>query len=282
MDSIIQVNGLKKLFGNEEALRDVTFSVKKGEVFGFLGPSGSGKTTTIKILTSQLAQTSGDATVFGVPVSELKQEQYRKRIGVLTDNSGLYTRLSIEENLQLYCDLYDEPRSRIDDVLQMVNLAGERKKRISALSRGMLQRVTLARALLHEPELLFLDEPTSALDPVNSRHIYKGIERLKAKGTTIFLTTHDMNEAEELCDRVAFLHQGEIQLLDAPKRLRRKYANGSMRVELHDGETVELKQGKDGADWLHEQMRDQNIAAIHSNEPTLGDIFIEVTGRKLS
>jgi ABC-2 type transport system ATP-binding protein len=260
----------------------VTFSVGKREVFGFLGPSGSGKTTIIKILTSQLAQTSGDATVFGVPVSELKQEQYRKRIGVLTDNSGLYTRLSIEENLQLYCDLYAEPRTRIDEVLQTVNLAGECKKRISALSRGMLQRVTLARALLHEPELLFLDEPTSALDPVNSRHIYKGIERLKAKGTTIFLTTHDMNEAEELCDRVAFLHQGEIQLLDAPKRLRRNYANGSMRVELHDGETVELKQGKDGADWLHEQMRDQNIAAIHSNEPTLGDIFIEVTGRKLS
>ncbi|MBR3062627.1 MAG: ABC transporter ATP-binding protein, partial [Exiguobacterium sp.] len=126
MEPIIQVHGLKKLFGNEEALHDVTFTVGKGEVFGFLGPSGSGKTTTIKILTSQLAQTAGDATVFGVPVADLKQEQYRKRIGVLTDNSGLYTRLSIEENLSLYCDLYDEPKTRIDEVLNMVNLSGER------------------------------------------------------------------------------------------------------------------------------------------------------------
>ncbi|MHC9161349.1 ABC transporter ATP-binding protein [Exiguobacterium profundum] len=282
MEPIIQVNGLKKLFGNEEALHDVTFTVGKGEVFGFLGPSGSGKTTTIKILTSQLAQTAGDATVFGVPVADLKQEQYRKRIGVLTDNSGLYTRLSIEENLSLYCDLYDEPKTRIDEVLNMVNLSGERKKRIDKLSRGMLQRVTLARALLHEPELLFLDEPTSALDPVNSRHIYKGIERLKAKGTTIFLTTHDMQEAEELCDRVAFLHQGSIQLLDAPNILRRKYATGSMRVELNNGQTHEVTQTDEGADWLHKQMRAKNIASIHSNEPTLGDIFIEVTGRKLS
>lgn len=282
MEPIIQVNGLKKLFGNEEALHDVTFTVGKGEVFGFLGPSGSGKTTTIKILTSQLAQTSGDATVFGVPVSELKREEYRKRIGVLTDNSALYERLSVEENLRLYCSLYDEPTSRIQEVLHLVNLEGEEKKRINQLSRGMTQRVMLARALLHEPELLFLDEPTSALDPVNSRRIYKGIEMLKAKGTTVFLTTHDMYEAEELCDRVAFLHQGTIQLLGAPRELRRKYANGTMSVELHDGQTHELAQSAEAADWLHKQMRAQNIASIHSNEPTLGDIFIEVTGRKLS
>lgn len=282
MQEIISVKQLKKIFGNEQALRDVSFSVKKGEVFGFLGPSGSGKTTTIKILTSQLEQTSGEATVFGVPVAELKKEQYRKKIGVLTDNSGLYTRLSIEENLQLYCDLYDQPKTRIDEVLEMVNLSGERKKRINKLSRGMMQRVTLARAFLHEPELLFLDEPTSALDPVNSRHIYKGIERLKEKGTTIFLTTHDMSEAEELCDRIAFLNNGAIQLMDSPRALRRKYAKGTMTVELKNGETVEVSQEKEGADWLYEQMTKKSVVSIHSNEPTLGDIFIEVTGRKLS
>lgn len=281
MENIIEVKNLAKVFGNQSALEDVNFQVKKGETFGFLGPSGSGKTTTIKILTGQLLQTSGDAEVFGVKNTALNTAAYRKRIGVLSDNSGLYQRLSIEENLKLYCDLYDVPRKRMDEVLDLVNLSGEKKKIVSKLSKGMTQRVLLARTLLHEPDLLFLDEPTSALDPANSKQIHDGLRLLNEKGTTIFLTTHDMSEAETLCNRVAFLNKGKIQLLDEPKALRRQFADGSVMVELTNGQVISLPGGAEGADEVYKYMSNNEIVSIHSNEPTLGDIFVEITGREL-
>lgn len=282
MENIIEVQSLEKIFANQTALEDVNFHVKKGEIFGFLGPSGSGKTTTIKILTGQLNYTSGKATVFGEPVSEMKKGNTRKKIGVLTDNSGLYERLSIYDNLKLYCDLYEVPQKRIGEVLSIVNLENEKKKAVSKLSKGMLQRVTLARTLLHEPKLLFLDEPTSALDPVNSQHIHNGLRELQARGTTIFLTTHDMNEAELLCDRVAFLNKGQIRLMDAPGKLRKQYSDETVTVELKNEEKVVLKTTDEGARQMFDYMSSNNVVAIHSNEPTLGDIFVEVTGRKLS
>lgn len=282
MENIIEVQSLEKVFANQTALEDVNFHVKKGEVFGFLGPSGSGKTTTIKILTGQLNQTSGKAIVFGEPVSGMKKGDARKKIGVLTDNSGLYGRLSIYDNLKLYCALYEEQEKRIDEVLEIVNLTSEKKKSVSKLSKGMLQRVTLARTLLHEPELLFLDEPTSALDPVNSQHIHQGLRELQARGTTIFLTTHDMNEAELLCDRVAFLNKGKIQLMDEPGILRKRYSDSTMTVELKNKEKVVLKSTAKDAQRMFNYMSSDSVVAIHSNEPTLGDIFVEVTGRKLS
>lgn len=281
MENIIEVQSLEKIFANQTALEDVNFNVKKGEVFGFLGPSGSGKTTTIKILTGQLNQTSGKATVFGEPVSEMKKGSARKKIGVLTDNSGLYGRLSIYDNLKLFCDLYGEPVKRIEEVLELVNLKNEKKKVVSKLSKGMLQRVTLARTLLHEPELLFLDEPTSALDPVNSQHIHNGLRELNARGTTIFLTTHDMNEAELLCDRVAFLNKGQIRLLDEPGKLRKRYSDSTVTVELKNEEKVVLKTTDEDAQQMFDYMSSNKVVAIHSNEPTLGDIFVEVTGRNL-
>lgn len=281
MENIIEVQSLEKIFANQTALDDVNFHVKKGEIFGFLGPSGSGKTTTIKILTGQLNETSGKATVFGEPVSEMRKGKTRKRIGVLTDNSGLYERLSIYDNLRLYCDLYEVPKSRIEEVLSIVNLEDEKKKVVSKLSKGMLQRVTLARTLLHEPNLLFLDEPTSALDPVNSQHIHNGLRKLQARGTTIFLTTHDMNEAELLCDRVAFLNKGQIRLMDKPGKLRKNHSDSTVTIELKSGEKVVLKTTEEDAQQMFEYMSSNNVVSIHSNEPTLGDIFVEVTGREL-
>src|SRR5690625_460619 len=281
MENIIEVKSLIKSFGNQTALADVNFNVKKGETFGLLGPSGSGKTTTIKILTGQLAPTAGEARVFNMPTSSLNKGSYRRRFGVLTDNSGLYNRLSIEDNLKLYCQLYDLPLTRIDEVLDMVNLGSERKKIVSKLSKGMTQRVTLARAFLHEPELLFLDEPTSALDPANSQHIYNGLESLKKKGTTIFLTTHDMSEAELLCDRVAFLHRGKIQLIYHPIALRQQHSDSSVTIELTDGQEITLPGGPESAKEIYKYMVANQIVSIHSDEPTLGDIFVEVTGREL-
>ncbi|MGN7385755.1 ATP-binding cassette domain-containing protein [Sporosarcina sp. SAFN-015] len=282
MENIIEVSSLAKVFANQTAIESVDFHVKKGEIFGFLGPSGSGKTTTIKILTGQLTPTSGTANVFGESVSQLKKSEYRKRFGVLTDNSSLYGRLSIYDNLKLYCDLYDVAYSKIDEVLDTVNLKEEKSKKVSSLSKGMTQRVTLARALIHEPELLFLDEPTSALDPTNSLHIHEGLRALNEKGTTIFLTTHDMHEAETLCDRVAFLNKGKIQLLDTPDKLKKSYSDSTITVELTNEEKVILPAGSEGAKQLFEYMNKDQIVTIHSNEPTLGDIFVQVTGRKLA
>ncbi|WP_153730975.1 ABC transporter ATP-binding protein [Sporosarcina obsidiansis] len=282
MENVIEVKGLAKVFGNQKAIESVDFFVKKGEIFGFLGPSGSGKTTTIKILTGQITPTSGKAKIFGESVSQLKKSEFRHRFGVLTDNSGLYGRLSIYDNLKLYCDLYEVPYSKIDEVLEAVNLKKEKTKRVSTLSKGMAQRVTLARALIHEPELLFLDEPTSALDPTNSLHIHEGLRALKAKGTTIFLTTHDMQEAELLCDRIAFLNKGSIQLLDTPDRLKKQYSDSTITVELVTEEKVVLPVGTEGADRLFDYMKTNQVVTIHSNEPTLGEIFVQVTGRKLA
>lgn len=281
MENIIEMKSVEKVFANERALENVNLAVKKGEIFGFLGPSGAGKTTTIKILTGQLSATDGEAQVFKVPTSALNGVNYRKKFGVLTDNSGLYQRLSIYENLKLYCKLFDVPLSRISEVLAMVNLKGEKKKMVSKLSKGMLQRVILARTFLHEPELLFLDEPTAALDPVNSKHIHDGLRQLNAKGTTIFLTTHDMNEAELLCNRVALLNKGKVQLLDEPKKLCRAFSDSTVIVELINGSKVALSKGPEGAEEMNKYMVNNEIVSIYSNEPTLGDIFVEVTGRDL-
>ncbi len=282
MESMIEVKDLVKIFSDQPALAGVDFQVKKGEIFGFLGPSGSGKTTTIKILTGQMNPTTGSASVFGEPVSKLKQSDYRKRFGVLTDNSGLYERLSVNDNLKLYCDLYDVPRSRVEEALATVNLKKDKNKKVSTLSKGMKQRVILARTLLHEPELLFLDEPTSALDPTNTLHIYEGLRALNAKGTTIFLTTHDMYEADTLCDRVAFLNKGKIRLLDTPNNLKKKYADETVTVEMSNEQKITVPIGAEGAQQLFELMKTNQVSRIHSNEPTLGDIFIQVTGRKLA
>ncbi|MCR6097974.1 ABC transporter ATP-binding protein [Salipaludibacillus agaradhaerens] len=283
MNAMISVEELNKHFSHEKALDGLTFDVKQGEIFGFLGPSGAGKTTTIKILTGQLLPTSGKATLFNVDSKAVGTPKYLKRLGIMTDNSGLYQRLNVYENLKLYAELYEvpNPKERIRDVLKVVNLSDSQKKQVSKLSKGMTQRVLLARAILHEPELLFLDEPTAALDPSNSQHIHNGLRELNKKGTTIFLTTHDMFEAETLCDRVAFLNKGRVQLLDEPRKLRRQFSDNTVTVELANGEKRVLSMGTESAQPLYDLMKSGEVMAITSNEPTLGDIFVNITGREL-
>lgn len=281
MTTIIDVQNMRMKFGSEEALKDVSFSIKKGEIFGFLGPSGSGKTTTIKILTAQLTQSSGHAFVFGQPASEMRKAQQKAKMGLLTDNSGLYQRLTVEENLLLYSNLYDIPKTAVDEALQFVNLQNQRKKKVSQLSKGMLQRVLLARTIMHKPQLLFLDEPTSALDPVNAQHIYRGLRKLNELGTTIFLTTHNMAEAELLCDRVAFLYKGEIREMDTPAALKKKYSDHSFTIELNSGEQHVVVNGEEDAVNVMNWMKNEQIIRMYSNEPSLGDIFVNLTGSDL-
>ncbi|WP_461611617.1 ABC transporter ATP-binding protein [Cytobacillus kochii] len=282
MENVIEVRDLEKSFQNQLALKKVSFQVRKGETIGFLGPSGSGKTTTIKILTAQLHATAGEVKVFGEPIAKLKDPIYMKRIGILTDNSGLYERLSIYDNLALYCDLYEVDKKRINEVLTTVNLIEESKKIVQKLSKGMKQRVTLARAMLHKPDLLFLDEPTSALDPVNTMHIHQGLKKLNEEGTTIFLTTHDMQEAETICDRVAFLHNGEISLIDTPENIKTQQSTSSISLLLRNNRKVVVQKDEAGAKEIYNYIKDGEIVTIHSDEPTLGDVFVKLTGRELS
>lgn len=281
MTTIIDVMNIRKQFGKTDALKEVSFSVNKGETFGLLGPSGAGKTTLIQMLTRQLKQTSGEIQIWNTPINQLKQRDFRKQFGVLSDNSGLYTRLSVYENLKIFCDLYDVPYRRIDEVLEIVQLAHEKKKPTAKLSRGMKQRVLLARTILHEPTLLFLDEPTSALDPVNTQHVHAGLRALTEQGTTILLTTHDMSEAESICDRVAFLDRGSIQLLGTPEALQHQFSDRSITMTTVDGQRISIEHSPTQATEIYDTMKNNEVVTMHSNEPTLGDIFVQVTGRKL-
>lgn len=278
----IAVQNIKKRFDQKEALSDVSFTIPRGEIFGFLGPSGSGKTTLIKILTAQLEQTAGQAIVLDSPAIQMQAPNQKKRFGILTDNSGLYERLTIEENLEVFRQLYELPKNSVDRVLEFVNLKEDRKKKVNQLSKGMRQRVMLACAIIHEPELLFLDEPTSALDPMNTAHIYKGLRYLNERGTTIFLTTHDMTEAETLCDRVAILHKGKIQTIGAPKDLKKEYRDGVIQVELKNGQTHELLMNEQSGTQISHWLATNQLDSIKTNEPSLGDIFMKLTGSELS
>jgi ABC-2 type transport system ATP-binding protein len=207
------MKNIEKSFGENKVLKGVTFETHEGEIFGLLGPSGSGKTTIINILTKQLAADGGECHV----------SADSREIGLLLEHDGLYDRLSCVDNLIIFEKIYGIPRARSLEALTRVGLTDVKKKAAEKLSRGMRQRLVLARAILHKPKVLFLDEPTSALDPVTARGIYKLIQELRDYGSTIFLTTHNMEEATHLCDRVIMLHDGIIIEEGAPKDICEKH-----------------------------------------------------------
>ncbi len=217
----ISVHGLSKRFGDRAAFEDVSFEVAYGEVFGFLGPNGAGKTTTVRTLGTLLAPTSGTATVAGIPLTPENGVEIRRRIAIMPESPGLYLRLSVAENLECFADLYEtpQPSDRIDRALQAVHLAGRARDACGSLSKGLRQRVALARALLSDPRVLFLDEPTIGLDPAAARDVHDLIGELRQRGVTIFLTTHRLEEAERLCDRVAILNT-TLRTIGRPGELR--------------------------------------------------------------
>jgi ABC-2 type transport system ATP-binding protein len=220
-DPAISARGLGKRFGDRAAFDDVSFEIGYGEVFGFLGPNGAGKTTTVRTLGTLIAPTSGSATVAGLPLSPENGVEIRRRISIMPESPGLYARLTVAENLACFAELYevDDPAGRIERVLQSVHLAGRAGDACGTLSKGLRQRVALARALLNDPEVLFLDEPTAGLDPLAARDVHELIGDLRARGVTIFLTTHRLEEAERLCDRVAILNT-TLRTIGRPDELR--------------------------------------------------------------
>jgi ABC-2 type transport system ATP-binding protein len=229
---MIEVHDLTRDYDGLRAVDHVTFSVEAGEVFGFLGPNGAGKTTTIQILTGQLRPTSGRAQVAGCDVVEERQ-RLKPQIGVVFEMQNLYERLSAWDNLVFTARLYGVPKHRVQDALAQVGLTERGRDRIKEYSNGMKQRLLIARALLHEPQVLFLDEPTRGLDPHAARAIRAIVADLAQQGVTVFLTTHYMEEADQLSDRVAILDRGRIVALDAPARLKTEHGDG-VRTTLED------------------------------------------------
>jgi len=278
---MITANGICKSFADKQVLSGIDLDIKPGTVFGLLGPSGAGKTTLIKIITGQIGFDSGVVSVFGKNVKELTGED-RKKIGIMMDDHGVYDRLSVADNLKIFCDIYGISYSGIGQILEEVGLADSARKPAMKLSKGMLARLKLARVFMVSPKILFLDEPTSGLDPMTMKYIHKLILDRRDSGCTVFLTTHNMEEAAVLCDDVALLNEGKIVDRGAPSEICRRY-NHQKKINIHlkNGEEISLPHGAESAEKISSLIAQGKVETIHSSEPTLETVFIELTGRKL-
>lgn len=280
---MIKVENLIFSYTNKPFIQNMSFSVGKGEIFGFLGPSGAGKSTLQKILIGMLPTYQGSVTVNGIQCKRHTNGFY-EAIGVDFEFSTMYEKLTAKENLRFFASLYEKQPRSIDELLHEVGLENDADKRVSDYSKGMKARLNFIKALLHNPPLLCLDEPTSGLDPTNSRMMKDMILAEKAKGKTILLTTHNMQDATELCDRVAFIVNGEISALDSPHNLI--MSRGAAQVTytwIENGEhTASCLLGRLSQDKrLKTLIAENRLQSIHSSEPTLNDIFMDITGRTL-
>ena len=279
--SVIEVKDLVKKFGNKKVINEINFKVEEGEIFGFLGPSGAGKTTLIKMLIGEYTITSGEALVFDKVPNKL-DDSITNKISAVMDNFGLYERLTVYENMEVFANIYNTDKKEIDNILKKVELFEDKKTVTSKLSKGMTQRLILARALINKPKLLFLDEPTSGLDPATSLKIHNLLFELKEKGTTIFLTTHNMEEATKMCDEVALLHLGKIVEFGTPKDICMRHNKYNVfNVLTKDQKELTFKSNKADAKKLAKLIEEENVLSIHSSEPTLETVFIELTGKEL-
>ncbi|ANZ96015.1 ABC transporter ATP-binding protein [Brochothrix thermosphacta] len=273
---IVSMKKVNKKFSGKTALENISFSILKGEIFGFLGPSGSGKKTTINILTGQLAQDSGEAYLLGKAVSELGRTEF-SNMGIVSDTSGFYEKMTVYKNLLIYAKIHGVLAIEITNLLQNVGLLEHQNKLASELSTGMRQRMLLARAMINRPHILFLDEPTSGLDPYTSKKIHQLLLELQKQGTTIFLTTHDMEEATLLCNEIVLLNKGILIESGNPKELIAKYTQESLVIITNDvGKQTTVPFKKESLD---KYCLDDTFS-IHSCEPTLSQIFIRLTGDK--
>lgn len=282
---MIEVKDLTFSYGKDkQVLHGLNFSVKDGEIFGFLGPNGSGKSTTQKLLTGILKGHGGDIFLFDQDIRSSHTQDFFQKIGVLFEFPYLYTNLSALDNLRYFASFYPAEQTRdAEELLDELEFKKDfLKKPVSSYSKGMRQRVSMARALISNPKLLFLDEPTSGLDPAGAVLFRKIIEKERQKGTTVFLTTHNMLDADLLCDRVAFISNGNIVALDTPRNLKEQNSNHRIIIDyLYQGKreerTIEAPELKAGIPFIYDE-----LISVHSQEPTLEDMFIQYTGRGLT
>jgi ABC-2 type transport system ATP-binding protein len=304
----VRAIGLTKRFGQRAAIQDLTFDVAPGEIFGFLGPNGAGKTTTVRVLGTLLEPTAGTAEVAGLSVTRENGAEIRRRISIMPETPGLYLKLSVEENLRFVGELYglrgDEVGRRISEALAAVDLSSRRRDRAGSLSKGLRQRLALARSLLTEPEVLFLDEPTQGLDPSATREVRQLIEGLRARGTTVILTTHRLDEAERLCDRVAIINT-QLKSIGRPDQLRRQLFASAVEVRLaaplsdpgttfsglpgvgawrgHDGRyLVEVEDPQISTPFLTDALvrAGARVLKIAEFEHSLEDVYLELVGEE--
>lgn len=278
---MIRCDNVVKSFSGKKVLSGIDLKISDGEIFGLLGPSGAGKTTLIKILTGQLEADNGTVIVLDKEVSKLTGED-NKNIGIMMDQFGVYERLSCYDNLKVFADIYGIKKEKIMETLEMVGLKDDAKTSASNLSKGMRARLCLARVFMHSPKLIFLDEPTSGLDPQTMRQIHKLILDKKKQGCTIFLTTHNMEEAASLCDNVALLNEGVIVDGGSPKEVCRRY-NHQKKIVIHltTGEDLVMSHDIEAAKEISYFLEEGMLETLHSSEPTLETVFLELTGRRL-
>lgn len=283
---MIKVKNLYHSYTNDNnyAVEDVSFEIKKGEIFGFLGPSGAGKSTTQQILIGLLELQKGEINISGYNIRKPKEDLFNS-IGVSFEHPNVYKKLSGLENLEFYRKMFSVKTEDPIKLLRMVGLENAANKKAGGYSKGMLQRLVFARSMLNNPKIWFLDEPTSGLDPNTASEIKKIIKRKNEEGTTIFLTTHNMHIADELCDRIAFINEGMLEIIDSPRNLKLKYGEKLVKVEYKDNgklmkESLSIVSDKD-KEKLNRLINDGKVETLHSQEATLEEIFIKVTGRGL-
>lgn len=272
-------------YGSLTAVDGIGFEVAHGAILGFLGPNGAGKTTTVGVLTGQLRPHGGRALLLGLDVAR-EPQKVQARIGVSFETTNLYEQMTGEENLRLFARLFGVRDFSASELIERVGLGGRGRDRVAGYSKGMKQRLMVARALVSRPEILFLDEPTDGLDPASAENIRSIILAERDRGATIFLTTHDMLEADRLSDRVAFINEGKIVALDTPHNLKQQYGKRALKAEVEgkDGRLerreIELD-GPETAEAVHALFRTERVVTLHSEEASLEDIFIRITGRGL-
>lgn len=281
---MIQVDNLVFSYPENDhpTLKGISFNVGKGEVFGFLGPSGAGKSTAQKVLYKIYNTYEGLVKIDGKHLSEW-DNTYFEKIGIGFELPNHYLKLTGKENLDLFATFYkDKPAKSVEELFDMVDLSDAMHQPVEAYSKGMKMRLNFIRAIQHNPDILFFDEPTSGLDPVNAHKIKQHILALKAEGKTIFITTHSMETADEICDRVSFIVDGELQVTDTPKNLKKQYGREAVNVELYNGHSLEfpLKDLGINQDFLS-FINEDAVKRIHTQEATLEEVFIRVTGQSL-
>ena len=285
-EQAISAEGLTYRYGKLVAVDHISFSVAEGEIMGFLGPNGAGKSTTVNMLTGQLVPKEGKAMLFGRDITK-NREKVQGEIGVAFEVSNLYEAMSAEENLKLFARLFGVQPFDAIALLKRVGLGGREKDRVETYSKGMKQRLMVARSLVNRPRLLFLDEPTEGLDPASAESIRNIIREERERGATVFLTTHDMLEADRLADRVAFINQGKIVALDTPHNLKQQYGKRALKAEVSSaGNRLESREiimdRPETARDIENLFSKEKVVTVHSEEASLEDIFIRITGRGLS
>ena len=276
---VIVVKGLAKKYNSHAVVSGLSFTVKTGETLGLLGPNGAGKTTTMRMLMGLSRPSSGQASVFGFDLPQ-EVKQVHPFIGVVFEKPNLFENLSGYQNLAIFCRLYGQPLTLIRPLLEEMDLGGRANDPVKVYSKGMRQRILILRALIHNPRLLFLDEPCSGLDPVSSRIIRDYLLKLKAEGVTILLTSHDMDEVDELCDRIGFINHGKLIVLATTRSLKARYGQPLLKITYFDQDVVKeetLIPSLENLTRLHTLYQNDQIVSVHSTEATLAEIF-----RKLS